>query len=319
MYLFYLFILLIIGFILLIKGADLFIEAASSLALKMKVSQIVIGLTIVAFGTSAPELVINAFAATADKTDLSFGNIIGSNIINILLILGVAGILRPLRTLKNTVWREIPFALLAALVIWVMVNDSFFDGTFNILSRGDGIILLLFFLIFLTYSFAIAKVEVQDSPDLKIFSKYKIIIYLILGLTGLFIGGQLAVNNAVKIAGLLGLSDKLIGLTIVALGTSLPELVTSAVAARKGKTDIAIGNIIGSNIFNVFLILGLTAIITPLPFQAIMNYDIAVLVLASSLLFFTMFTGKKRLLDRWEAILFLILYFIYTIYLIMRN
>jgi cation:H+ antiporter len=224
-----------------------------------------------------------------------------------------------LRTLKNTVWREIPFALLAALVIWVMVNDSFFDGTFNILSRGDGIILLLFFLIFLTYGFAIAKVEVQDSPDLKKLSRNRIIIYLILGLTGLFLGGQLAVDNAVKVAGTMGLSDKLIGLTIVALGTSLPELVTSAVAAHKGKTDIAIGNIIGSNIFNVFLILGLTAIITPLPFQAIMNYDIAVLVLASSFLFFTMFTGEKRSLDRWEAIIFIILYIIYTIYLIIRN
>jgi cation:H+ antiporter len=312
-------ILLIIGFIFLIKGADYFVEGASSLALRFNISQIVIGLTIVAFGTSAPELVINIMASMAGNAEISFGNIIGSNIVNILLILGIAGIIRPLKTEKNTVWREISFALLATLVLFILVNDRFLNDSPNFLSLGDSLILLLFFAIFLTYSFALAKVESQHSPEIKEISKKSILIYLFLGLAGLILGGHLAVDNAVKIAGFLGLSDKLIGLTIIAVGTSLPELVTSAVAAYKGKTDIAIGNIIGSNIFNIFLILAVTAMITPLPFYEIMNMDMTVLAIASVLLYLTMFTGRKRSLDRWEAIVFVFLYICYTVYLIYRN
>ena len=311
--------LLIIGFVLLIKGADFFVEGASSLANRLAVSQIVIGLTIVAFGTSTPELVINLFAAFAGKTDISLGNIIGSSSANILLILGVAGLIRPLQTQKNTVWREIPFALLAALVVLIMCNDMIFDQNNNLLSRSDALVLLLFFAIFITYSFAISKVESRDKPDVKEMSKKMISTYLILGITGLIFGGHLAVNNAIKLALFWGLSDKLIGLTIIAIGTSLPELVTSAVAAYKNKSDIAIGNIIGSNIFNIFFILGLTGLISPLPFNTVMNLDLGILLTASILLFLTMFTGTKRLLDRWEAIIFLIIYFVYTSYLVIRN
>ena len=311
--------LLIIGFALLIKGADFFVDGASALAARMAVSQIVIGLTIVSFGTSTPELVINLFAAFSGKTDISLGNIIGSNIVNILLILGIAGLIRPLQTHKNTVWREIPFALLAVIVLMVMCNDMFFDSTNNLISRSDALLLLLFFTLFITYSFAISKVESRDKPDIKELSKNKIAVYLILGITGLIFGGQLAVNNAVKLASAWGFSDKLIGLTIIAIGTSLPELVTSAVAAYKNKSDIAIGNIIGSNIFNIFFILGLTALINPLPFNSVMNFDIGILLIASILLFLTMFTGNKRILDRWEAITFLIIYIGYTGYLIIRN
>ena len=311
--------LLIIGFALLIKGADFFVDGASALAARMAVSQIVIGLTIVSFGTSTPELVINLFAAFSGKTDISLGNIIGSNIVNIFLILGIAGLIRPLQTHKNTVWREIPFALLAVIVLMVMCNDMFFDSTNNLLSRSDALLLLLFFTIFITYSFAISKVESRDKLDIKELSKNKIAVYLILGITGLIFGGQLAVNNAVKLASAWGFSDKLIGLTIIAIGTSLPELVTSAVAAYKNKSDIAIGNIIGSNIFNIFFILGLTALINSLPFNSVMNFDIGILLIASILLFLTMFTGNKRILDRWEAITFLIIYIGYTGYLIIRN
>jgi cation:H+ antiporter len=312
-------LLLIVGFALLIKGADYFVDGASALAGKMRISLIVIGLTVVAFGTSAPELVINVLAAISGNSAISFGNIIGSNIINILLILGIAAIIRPLKTEKNTVWREIPFALLAALALWILVNDIQLNNSVNILSRGDGIILLLFFAIFMTYIFAISKVDSQHIPDIKQLSNQKIIIYLIIGMAALMLGGQLAVSNAVKIAGILDLSDKLIGLTIIALGTSLPELVTSAVASYKGKTDIAIGNIIGSNIFNIFFILAITALINPLPFESVMNIDMAVLLFASLLLFFTMFTGEKRSLDRWEAVVFIIIYVCYTAYLIYRN
>lgn len=312
-------ILLVVGFAVLIKGADLFVDGVSSLAVRMSVSQIVIGLTIVAFGTSAPELVINLFAAFSGKTEITLGNIIGSNIVNILLILGIAGLIRPLQTQKNTVWREIPFALLAVLVLMVMSNDLIFDNNNNLLSRSDAIVLLLFFIIFITYSFAISKIESQDKPEFKELSGKIITIYLLLGITGLILGGQLVVNNAVKLAKGWGISDKLLGLTIMAIGTSLPELVTSAVAAYKNKSDIAIGNIIGSNIFNIFFILGMTALIKPLYFPAIMNLDLGILLLASILLFLTMFTGTKRSLDRWEAIVFLIIYFSYTGYLIIRN
>lgn len=312
-------VLLIAGFVLLIKGAGYFVDGASSLASKMRISQIVIGLTIVAFGTSAPELVINILAALSGNTDISFGNIIGSNIVNILLILGIAGLIRPLKTEKNTVWREIPFALLAALTLWVLVNDSYLNTSVNTLSRGDAIILLLFFVIFLTYTFAISKIESQHTPDIKELSYKKISLFLVIGILALMLGGQLAVDNAVKIAAVLGLSDKLIGLTIIAIGTSLPELVTSAVAAYKGKSDIAIGNIIGSNIFNIFFILSISALITPLPFQSVMNIDMALMVLASVLLFFTMFSGTKRTLDRWESVIFIIIYAGYTAYLIYRN
>ncbi|MBN1407395.1 MAG: calcium/sodium antiporter [Calditrichaceae bacterium] len=312
-------LLLIIGFALLIKGADFFVDGASALADRMAVSQIVIGLTIVAFGTSAPELVVNLFAVVSGKTDISLGNIIGSNIVNILLILGIAGLIRPLQTQKNTVWREIPFALLAVLVLLVMCNDSFFDNNSNLLTRSEAIVLLLFFTIFITYSFAISKIDVRDEPEIKQLSGKMLILYLFLGIFGLIFGGQLTVSNAVKLAAQWELSDKLTGLTILAIGTSLPELVTSAVAAYKNKADIAIGNIIGSNIFNIFFILGITALVSPLPFASIMNMDLGILLLASVLLFLTMFTGKKRILDRWEAGVFIVLYVMYTGYLIIRN
>jgi cation:H+ antiporter len=311
--------LLILGFVLLIKGADFFVDGASALAVRLAISQIVIGLTIVAFGTSAPELVINIFAAFSGKSDISFGNIIGSNIVNFLLILGIAGLIKPLHTQKNTVWREIPFALLAVMVLLAMCNDMIFDNNSNLLSRSDAIVLLLFFVIFLTYSFTISRIEIRDKVDIKELSTYKIAVYLILGISGLIFGGQMVISNAVKLATALGLSDKLIGLTFIAIGTSLPELFTSAVAAYKNKSDIAIGNIIGSNIFNIFFILGTSALISPLPFPTVMNLDLGVLLLASILLFLTMFTGKKRILDRWESIIFLAIYVIYTGYLFVRN
>jgi cation:H+ antiporter len=312
-------IFLIIGFVLLIKGADFLVDGASSLAKKMAVSEIVIGLTIVAFGTSAPELIVNIFSAVNGKTDISFGNILGSNIANVFLVLGIAGLIRPLRTQKNTVWKEIPFALLAAVTLFILCNDRFFDLSPDMLSRGDGLILLLFFIIFLTYNFGVAEAQSMDSPEVNLYSSLKITLLILGGLAGLVIGGRLTVDNAVKLASSFGMSEKLIGLTIVAIGTSLPELFTSAVAASKGKSDIAVGNIIGSNIFNIFFILAITSLIRPLPYTDVLNTDMFVLISASTLLFLTMFTGKRRTLDRWEAAIFILLYSGYTVFLILRN
>jgi cation:H+ antiporter len=300
---------------LLIKGADFLVEGSSSLAYRMKIPQIVIGLTIVAFGTSTPELIVNVFSAIEGMNDVGFGNVVGSNIINIFLILGIAALISPLQTQKNTVWKEIPFALLGALVLLVMCNDFLLSGAPGFISTSEGIILLFFFAIFIVYIFGIAEVKSENTIELKQFSNYKILVFILLGLAGLIIGGNLVVDNAVSIAADLGVSDRVIGLTIVALGTSLPELFTSAVAAMKGKADIAVGNVVGSNIFNIFFVLAITAIINPVPFKPAMNVDLIVMSIASFLLFITMFTGVKRKIDRWEAVVFLIIYCSYSVWL----
>lgn len=311
-------LLLILGFVALIKGADLLVDGASALAFFLGISPIVIGLTIVSFGTSAPELMVNIFAALKGNAAISFGNILGSNIINILLILGIAGLVRPLKTQKSTVWREIPFSLLAVFVFFLMCNDHLFGPTVSQLSRNDGLLLVLFFIIFIFYTFGIPKLEQQEA-GLKTLSKVKIVIFIVLGLLGLFIGGKLVVDNAIKIAHFLGASEKIIGLTVVAFGTSLPELATSAVAAYKNKFDIAIGNVVGSNIFNIFFILAITSIISPLSYDTSLNIDVFVLLIASMLLFFSMFTGQKHKIDRWEATLFLFLYFCYFVFCLFRH
>ena len=312
------FILLFVGFILLIKGANFLIDGSSALASRLNIPQIVIGLTIVAFGTSTPEFIVNVFAAIEGTNDVGFGNVVGSNIINIFLILGVAAIIYPLQTQKNTVWKEIPFTLLGALVLLVMCNDLLFNSEENYISTGDGIVLLFFFAIFMVYIFGITEVKSENIVEVEDFSILKISLLVLTGLAGLIIGGNLVVNSAVNIATNWGVSQRVIGLTIVALGTSLPELFTSAVAAKKGKADIAIGNVVGSNIFNVFFVLAITTIIKPIPFKPVMNIDLVVMSIASMLLFFTMFTGEKRKIDRWEAAIFLILYFSYTIWLLMN-
>lgn len=308
-------ILIVVGFGLLIKGADLLIDGSSALARKWNISQLVIGLTIVSFGTSAPELIVNVFAALDGSPSVSFGNIVGSNIANIFLILGIAAIVRPLQTQKNTVWKEIPFTLLAGFCLLVMCNDNYFSSAPNFISSGDGILLLFFFSIFFIYVFSIAKVEGVSNIESKSLPNFKIILYIGLGLAGLMLGGKLVVDEAINIAKVFNVSERVIGLTLVALGTSLPELFTSVIAARKGEVDIAVGNVVGSNIFNVFFILGITAVISPIPTNSAMNFDLFVMIAASLLLFFTMFTGNKRILDRWEAIIFLIFYICYNFWL----
>jgi len=314
-------LLVLVGFVLVIKGADLLVDGACALARKLSVSDLMIGLTVVAFGTSLPELAVNVFAGLKGSTDIAIGNILGSNIANILLILGISGIIYPLIVTKGTVWKEIPLSLLAALLLGILANDRLIDNAeSSTLTRTDGLVLLSFFVIFIYYTLGIAK-RIEGSEalyPLKERSIKKISIMIVAGLLALISGGKLVVDGAVDLATALGISQSTIGLTIVAVGTSLPELATSAMAAYKKNPEIAVGNIVGSNIFNIFFILGITSLIRPLPFAAKRNLDIGVLILANILLFLFMFTGKKRKLDRWEAALFLVIYSAYILFLIMN-
>jgi cation:H+ antiporter len=308
------YLLIPVGFVLLIKGADVFVEAASSLARRLRVSDLVIGLTVVAFGTSLPELAVNVTASIQGNSGITIGNVLGSNIANILLILGVAGLILPLAVTQGTVWKEIPLSLLAAVVVGIAANDRLIDGAAaTTLSRTDGLVLLCFFAIFLYYSAGIARrVEGVDSAAPKTeLSPARIALLMAAGFVGLILGGRWVVGGAVKLATAMGISETVIGLTVVAVGTSLPELATSAAAAYRKNADIAVGNVIGSNIFNLFFILGISSVIRPIPFAPRANFDIGVLIVASLLLFLSMFTGRRRMLDRWEAGVFLVGYVIY--------
>lgn len=313
---------LIIGFCLVIKGADLLVDGSSSLAKKLKVSALAIGLTVVAFGTSMPELVVNIIASIQGNAEIAIGNILGSNIANILLILGISALIYPLAVTKGTVWKEIPFSLLAALMIGVMANDYLIDRVnFSVLTRTDGLALISFFIIFMYYIFGISKGKGANKDDVKIkeYNITKSIFLIFLGLVGLVIGGKLLVDNAVILAQALGVSASLIGLTIVAVGTSLPELATSTVAAYKHNVDIAVGNVVGSNIFNIFWVLGLSSLIKPLPFLPQNNLDILMVIFASLLLFTFMFIGQRRILERWQGGMFIILYIGYIVFLIIQG
>jgi cation:H+ antiporter len=311
------YILFILGFFILIKGADLLVDGSASIAKKLKISNIVIGLTIVAFGTSMPELIVNIFARAQGSEDLALGNVLGSNIANILLILGISAIICPIITKRNTVLKEIPLSILSVIILGVLANDQLIDGrNFSAITRIDGIVLLSFFIIFIYYTFGIAKAGDSLLPEEKIdtFSYKKSIIFIIIGLVGLASGGKFIVDGAIKIAESFNISESLIGLTIIAIGTSLPELAASAVAAYKKRTDIAIGNVIGSNIFNIFWILGLSAVINPLPFNIAANKDIIMALAASVMLFATMFIGKKKIIELWQGILMIFLYIAYISY-----
>lgn len=313
------YLLFVAGFFLLLKGADLLVDGSASFAKKLKISSIVIGLTIVAFGTSAPEFIVNIFASAKGNTEIAIGNILGSNIANILLILGIASIIYPITAKRNTVLKEIPFSLLAALLVGICANDILFDNAnFSAITRIDGLVFLAFFIIFLYYTFGItkSKEDVASTNAVKDYSYAKSASFIMLGLLGLVIGGKWVVDGAVEIAKSFNVSQSLIGLTIVAVGTSLPELATSAVAAYKKQSDIAIGNVVGSNIFNIFWILGVSALIRPLPFNPKSNIDILMTVSASLILFLAMYIGKKHIIERWQGALMVIIYFGYIVFLI---
>lgn len=311
--------LFIAGFYFLIKGASYLVDGASSIAKKFKVSNLMIGLTIVAFGTSAPELIVNLFASFRGSSDLAITNVVGSNIANILLILGVSAIIFPLAVKKGTVIKEIPLSFLAVLVLWLLANDMMIDHlSFSALTRIDGAVLIAFFIIFIYYTFGLSKAE-GEGEDIKEYKTWQSIIMVIAGVAALTLGGQWIVDGAIKIALRLGMSESLVGLTIVAVGTSLPELAASAVAAYKHKADIAIGNVVGSNIFNIFWILGISALVRPLVFSPILNVDIYFMALVTLILFLFMFIGKKGILQKWQGVSMIIIYIIYIVYLINRG
>ncbi len=324
---FYAIVLLLVGFAVLIKGADFLVNGASSAAKKNGISNLAIGLTVVAFGTSMPELIVSLLSAIEGKADASFGNIIGSNNFNLLFILGIAGLIYPLVVQRNTVKYEIPLSLLAAGVLFLVVNDGMLWGTVTpapyggVLGRLDSIILLLFFLIFLFYIYKTMRntSDLDEGEPIKLYSTPMSIGMVILGLGMLIGGGELVVDNAIEIAKHFGLSERLIGLTILAAGTSLPELATSCVAAYRKNTDIAIGNVIGSNIFNIFFILGITGMVTPIPYSPALNFDIYVLLASTVVLIIFMFTLNTRKLDRWEAFILLALYFVYVGWLVTHD
>ena len=305
--------LLIVGFVLLIKGADLFVDGASSTACNFKVPKILIGLTIIAFGTSAPELAVSLQALASGSTDMVLGNVIGSNIINILLILGLAAIIKPIRIRNNTIRKEIPITILITSLLAVLFLDvQLKSGSIDQITRSDGIAILLFFAVFLYYLISLAmrdrkSLQAKDKPKWKL---AKSLLFTVIGVGGIIIGSQLVVNSATEIATAIGISERIISLTVIALGTSLPELVTTVVSAKKGEVDLALGNILGSNIFNVCVVLGipvaLFGTVTPESFAMI---DLYMLIASAFILF--VFSLTKRKITRAEGAVMLMAFIAY--------
>ena len=304
------------------------VDGSSSIAKRFGLSTFFIGLTVVAFGTSMPELVVSVLASIKGSSGIALGNIVGSNISNTLLILGASAIVAPLVVKKTTVNREIPFSLLAILAVGFLVNDLLIDNCApNGLTRIDGLVLILFFAIFIYYTFGISHEkdnifkktvgELKDEP--KEYPRWMAAMMIFGGLACLAGGGQLIVNSATNIAFYFGISEALVGLTIVAIGTSLPELAASVMAARKGKTDIAIGNVVGSNIFNFVWVLGLSSVISPISYDAILNMDFAILFSITIILLFLIYVGKKNILDKREGVALLCLYAVYLVFVVVRG
>ena len=323
------YILLVVGFVALIKGADFFVEGSCSIAKKLKIPDIIIGLTVVAMGTSAPELAVSVSAALGGSTDIAIGNVVGSNLLNILVILGLSSVIVPIMVDKSVFKRDIPMLLVTAIAVPVIVlltKNTLTGGVEadHMVGRlGGAILVALFaFYIFLTVKAALDyRKKHADDPDadgdeVKEFPMWKSLLYTVLGGAVVVIGGRISVDAATDIAHQIGLSEAVIGLTVVALGTSLPELVTSVVAARKGNSDIALGNIVGSNIFNVLLILGTTSVIKPVPVAFSSIIDLFINLGVTVYLAIAAWTGKK--LSRLEGASFLVLYVVYTVYLFMR-
>lgn len=314
------YLLFVVGFVFLIYGATFLVDGAASLAKKYNISNIVIGLTIVALGTSSPELVVNLMASLQGSEDVALGNILGSNISNIFLILGVSALIFPLTVNNNTHWKEIPLALLAALVLGITANDAIIDGHgLSFITRSDGLILISFFLLFMHYAFSIAKLSNDEEYAIKVFPVAKSWLMIVGGIVGLVLGGKWIVDGAVVIAASLGMSEALISLTIIAIGTSLPELATCVVAAVKKNPDIVIGNVIGSNIFNIFFVLGISAVIKPLPFNRVLNFDVYTGIIACALLFVFLLFPRRKVLERWQGGVFVTIYVAYIVALVVRG
>lgn len=312
-------LLIVVGFVILIKGADWLVDGASALAKKFNIPDLAIGLTIVAFGTSAPELVVNTVSSFQNHPEIVFGNVIGSNNFNLFFILGIVGLILPINVQSSTVWKEIPISFFAVVILFFLTNGILLadDG---MLSRIDGFILMICFILFLYYIYRQMQSEpANDVVNLNPMSNLKMTLFIVGGLTGLVLGGKIVVDNAISVAENLGISEKIIGLTIIAAGTSLPELMTSVVAALKKNSDIAIGNIIGSNIFNIFLILSVSSIINPIPYNFAFNTDLYFLMAGTAFLFAAMFIHTKKTIDRWQSLLLVLAFVAYTSFLIAKE
>lgn len=315
-------ILIIIGFILLIKGADFLVDGASEIAKKFHIPEIVIGLTIVAIGTSMPELVVSVTSALEGHSDLAIGNVVGSNIANMFLILGACAVIKPLIFKKETRQFEIPFTIFVTILLFFLcINGT--NETINIITKEEGFILLAFCILFIIYNLIMAKkgetfdnenkiIEIKANNK-RISPVWESIFGIVIGIVGLKLGGDLVVDNSVEIAQMIGISEKLISLTIVAFSTSLPELITSIAATRKGETDMAIGNILGSQIFNILMIIGISAILAPISYSVGYNSNIILLILGTIALGLFPFTGKKNEMSRMEGALFVLIYIIYLV------
>lgn len=312
-------ILLIVGFAMLIKGADFFVDGAAGVADKFGIPQIIIGLTIVAFGTSAPEAAVSITSALKGSASLAVGNVLGSNIMNVLLILGLTAVIRPIKMQAQTYKFELPFVMFSTVLMAVL---GYIGGSINLI---DGIILWVFMILFMVYLFKAAKngkTDLVDVPEegnetAKPKPIWLLIVLIIVGGAMIVLGSNFTVDSASFIASKFGMSERLIGLTIVAFGTSLPELVTSVIAARKGNSDIAIGNIIGSNIFNILFILGTTALITNIPYASNFNFD-AVVALAALIILFVLVSNKEKVLKRWGGAVMLASYAAYFAYILIK-
>lgn len=317
------YILLIVGFALLIKGADYFVEGSSNIAALLKIPPIIIGLTIVSFGTSSPEASVSIMAAIDGNAGVTLGNVIGSNIFNITFVIGVTAFLNPLKVESDTIRKEIPFTLLASVALLVVVSDIALQFiSKNTITRGDGFILLLFFAIFMYYIFELArnsreKGVVSNAEASGSSSWLKNILFTVGGLAGIIFGGDLVVDSSTKIAYSLGMSETLVGLTIVAVGTSLPELITSVTAAYKKLSEIALGNIVGSNIFNILFVLGASSVISPLPVDSKLFTDIIMMIVLTIVLFF--FSRSHYKIGKIEGIIMAVAYILYMVFIILRN
>ena len=310
--------LLIVGFVVLILGADWLVSGASGLAKRLNVPDLVIGLTVVAFGTSAPELMVNLMAAFNNESEIALTNILGSNTINTFIILGISALIYPIKSQKSSRKYEIPWSVFAGLIILVMGTECFgLCGGDAIISRLDGVVLLLIFSLFMYYTLKMAKNNTENQEEgflpMKI---WKAVLLIAVGLVALVVGGKVIVINAVSIAQAFGVSQAVIGVTVVALGTSLPELATSAIAAFKKNPDLAIGNVIGSNIFNVFFVLGISAVIRPLPSYSNLWIDASLAALGSLLLLLFVSTNRNKELKRWQGAFFLACYGVYLVWLL---
>ena len=306
-------LLLIVGFILLIKGADIFVDGASSTARNFKVSKMLIGLTIVAFGTSAPEFAVSMSALANGSTDMVLGNVIGSCILNVLLILGIAAAIKPIKIHDNTVKKEVPLALLiSTLLVVLMLDSKLGNGILNQITRSDAFVIILFFTVFVYYLISLArqKKEEKDDEDIKTMKLWKSLLFVVIGLAGIIIGSDFVVDNATNIAKTLGISERVISLTIIAFGTSLPELVTTIVSSRKGEQDLLLGNIIGSNIFNICVVLGIPVAIFGTITPSSFSYIDLVMLVSSTLLLY-LFSRSNRTISRLEGILMLIIFATY--------